>query len=250
MAVRFMLTSMELSDQVAVITGAKGGIGRAIAAELAGLGTKLALTDRNPKALHALVRSLSTTSGFVRCYAADLTNNKQIKFLVGNILKDFGRVDILVHSIGSIVVGRMDQAHLEDFDYQYAVNVRAPYSLTQALLPGLKEQKGQIVFINSTAGLHASPDSAQYAACKHALKAIADSLREEVNVNGVRVLNVFPGRTATPMQASLYKKHGWNYRPELLMQPEDVARMIVSALSLPRTAEVTEIRMRPLLKSY
>ena len=90
----------------------------------------------------------------------------------------------------------------------------------------------------------------QFAATQHALKAIADHLREEVNADGVRVISVFPGRTATSRQAALYAREGRPYQPELLLQPEDVASVVVHALALPRTAEVTNVSIRPTLKSY
>jgi NADP-dependent 3-hydroxy acid dehydrogenase YdfG len=144
----------------------------------------------------------------------------------------------------------MHDARLEDFDRQYRVNVRAPYLLTQLLLPRIISSRGQIVFVNSSAGLHARKGVGQYAATKHALRGIADSLREEVNEHGVRVLSVFLGRTASRMQANVYGREGRPYRPELLLQPDDVASVIVHALELPRTAEVTDIHLRPLLKSY
>jgi NADP-dependent 3-hydroxy acid dehydrogenase YdfG len=133
-------------------------------------------------------------------------------------------------------------------DRQYRINVRAPYMLTQALLPMLKSRRGQIVFINSSAGLNARANVSQYAATKHALKAVADSLREEINAEGLRVLSVYPGRTATPMQADVHTMEGRAYRPDRLMQPEDVAAVVINALSLPSSAEVTDIHVRPLIK--
>ena len=102
-----------------------------------------------------------------------------------------------------------------------------------------------MVFINSSAGLAARGHVGQYAATKHALKAVADSLREEVNSDGVRVTSVFVGRTATPMQEEVHRLEGRPYRPEWLLQPSDIAEIIVSALSLPRIAEVTDISIRP-----
>ena len=132
----------------------------------------------------------------------------------------------------------------------YRSNLRGHYALTQALLPLLRKQHGQIVFINSSAGLRSPASVGQFSATQHALRAVADSLRDEVNADGVRVLTVFPGRTATPRMAALFEKEGRAYRPELLMQPEDIASMVTHTLSLPRTAEVTDISMRPFLKSY
>jgi short-subunit dehydrogenase len=142
----------------------------------------------------------------------------------------------------------MTVAPVEDFDQQYRINVRAPYVLTQALLPMLRSRPGQIVFINSSVGLRAKANVGQYAATKHALKAIADSLRDEVNKEGIRVLSVFLGRTATPMQAAIHEMEGRAYHAERLMQSDDVAAMVINALNLPRSAEVTDISIRPLRK--
>ena len=113
------------------------------------------------------------------------------------------------------------KAPVEEFDRQFQTNVRGPYSLTQALLPMLKSRHGQIVFLNSSAGIAGRAGAGQYAATKHALRAVADSLREEVNQDGVRVLTVFLGRTATPMQAAIHQAEGKAYHPERLIRPED-----------------------------
>jgi len=112
----------------------------------------------------------------------------------------------------------------------------------------IKSRRGQIVFVNSSVGLIARANVGQYAATKHALKAIADSLREEVNADGVRVLSIFPGRTATPMQELVHKMEGRVYQPERFTQPEDIAQVVINTLALPRTAEVTDISIRPFRK--
>jgi NADP-dependent 3-hydroxy acid dehydrogenase YdfG len=230
------------TDQVAVVTGASSGIGKAIASALGAQGATLCVLGRN-------VGPLRITAPRVAKYAVDLAEETQIGDVPANIQKDFGGVDILVHSAGVFVQDRVDAATLADFDLQYRVNVRAPYLLTQALLPALRVRRGQIVFLNSSVAGNARATISQYAATKAALKAFADSLRDEVNTDGVRVLSVFVGQTATPMQASIYKSQGREYRPERLLQPEDVASVIVDALKLPRTAEVTDISIRPMLKA-
>src|SRR5207249_1460435 len=98
--------------------------------------------------------------------------------------------------------------------------------------------------------LRAGAKASQYASTKHALKALADSLRDEVNAAGIRVMSLFLGRTASPMQAMVHAMEHRKYSPELLIQPEDVAAVVINALTLPRTAEVTEVSMRPCMKSY
>ena len=125
--------------------------------------------------------------------------------------------------------------------------LRARYLLTQATLPMILASQGQIVFVNSSVGGRApGPGLGQYAATQHALRAIADSLRAEVNPQGVRVLSVFPGRTATPMQARLCELEGKGLQSRAPdPQPEDIASTVIHALTLPRTAEITEISIRP-----
>lgn len=179
-------------------------------------------------------------------HAADLTRDDDIDGLAGRLARQTGRVDVLVHAAGIIEMGDVERASLEAMDAQYRTNTRAPYALTRALLPLMRACRGQIVFVNSTSGIRAVRGQSQYAASKHALRAIADSLRDEVNADGIRVLTVLPGRTATPMQSALHDADRLPYCPERLLQPADVATMVVTALTLPATAEVTEIRMRPL----
>jgi NAD(P)-dependent dehydrogenase (short-subunit alcohol dehydrogenase family) len=238
-----------LAGCVAVVTGASSGIGRAIAVALSRQGVQVCAVGRNPGTLAetvAAARQFSQVTGF----QIDLTVPENLQPLLRYLEGEAGRLDILIHSAGVIYQDLMECACIEDFDLQYAINVRAPYLVTQRLLPLLTIACGQIVFINSSVGLTAKrPEVGQYGATKHALKAIADSVREEVNPKGIRVLTVYLGRTATPMQEALYRQAGRPYHPEVLLQPEDVASVVVQALMLPPTAEVTDISIRPMIKS-
>jgi NADP-dependent 3-hydroxy acid dehydrogenase YdfG len=229
------------SNQVAVVTGASSGVGRAIAQALAAKGAKLCVVGRDSATLQSIFED-------AKVIQVDLTAEGAIFELKKVIERDFGRVDILVHSAGMHSMSPIEKAPASDFDKLYQLNVRAPYLLTQTLIPMLKGQKGQVVFINSSVGLRSKARISQYAATKHALKAIADSLRDELNEAGVRVLSVYLGSTATPMQEKIHKIEGRVYHPELLLQPSDVASIVVSSLLLPRTAEVTDISIRPMKK--
>lgn len=238
-----------LKGHIAVVTGAGSGIGRAIALSLVSGEVRVCLVDRDLERLEAVANGAQRSSEFISIYKADLGIDDDVRHLTRDFQRNFGAIDILIHSAGVISMGKIERASIEGFDLQYRINVRAPYLLTQAFLPMLKLRRGQVVFINSSAGLTAKAGVAQYAATKHALKAVADSLREEVNADGVRVLSVYPGRTASPMQASVHAMEDKIYVPEKLMQPEDVATVVLSALCLPRTTEVTDISVRPLTKT-
>lgn len=245
-----MLSSGALKNQVAVVTGASSGIGRAIALSLAGCGAEVCLVARRRDALADLAALVQCAGGRARVYPADWTCDGDVHTLAENIDRDLGRTDVLVLCGGTMFHDRIERASLEHLDQQYRSNFRGPYALIQRLLPLLRKHQGQVVFINSSAALRSAAAAGQYSAMQHALRAVADSLRDEVNADGIRVLSLYLGRTATPRMAALFEQEGRPYRPELLMQPEDVATMVASALALPRTAEVTDITMRPMMKSY
>lgn len=238
-----------LDKQTAVITGASSGIGAAIALCLAEEGAKLRLVGRNPATLEAVSRCARKNSPQVLTYQVDLSTDEGLEKLGAALKRDCATLDVLVHSAGIIAIEPFDTASPADFDRQFRTNVRAPYVLTQTLLPLLRQHHGSVVFINSSAGLATRANISQYSATKHALKAVADGIRAEVNCDGVRVLSVYPGRTASPQQAAIHKAEGKVYSPELLMQPADVARIVVDALKVNRTAEVTNISIRPMRKT-
>jgi O-antigen/teichoic acid export membrane protein/NADP-dependent 3-hydroxy acid dehydrogenase YdfG len=237
-------------SRTALVTGASSGIGRAIALALARLNFRLVIVGRDPSTLAETVSEISQFSE-AEAFRLDLAHDRDLEPFFMHMEKGVGKLDVLIHSAGTAHLDFMRDAHIEDFDLQYTINVRAPYLLTQRLLPLLEVAKGQVVFINSTVGIAAKrPEIGQYAATKHALKAIADSLREEANPKGVRVLSLYLGRTATRMQETLHRREGRVYHPEVLLQPEDIASLLVQTLLLPPTAEVTEISIRPMQKSY
>ena len=244
------MTQVSLTRRVAVVSGANSDVGRAICLRLAAAGAQVCLLGRDSSTLELLAQSMRSVTDKVLVYPIDLTIDDSVTELAAPLSRDVGRLDVLVHSAGVFEMGPLGAADVADLDSQYRTNVRGPYLLTQILLPLLRASRGQIVFVNSTVGLQARAGLGQYASTQHALRAIADALRAEVNSDGVRVLTVYLGRTATARQARIFSLEGRPYAPELLVQPDDVGEMVLAALRLPRTAEVTEIRMRPLVKSY
>lgn len=240
---------MNSRNQTSIITGATSGIGKAIALSLAATGMTLGLVGRDASRLEAVSSQVRSHSVRVESFRADLCSDEDIRRVASDLQRHFGELDVLIHSAGNFHMGTISQVSVHELDALYQINVRAPYILTQALLPMLSVRRGQVVFINSSAGLTARAGVGAYAASKHALKAIADSLREEVNHLGVRVITVYPGRTATPLQKKIREQEGARYTPDLLLQPEDIAKAVVNALEMPHTAEVTDIHIRPMHKS-
>ena len=238
-----------LRGQVAVVTGAGSGIGKAAAVALVSQGATVCLVGRDAKKLEAVREELSATSPATATFVCDLSQDQEILDLHKEISRAHRRIDILVHCAGAICFGSLESAPIAQFEEQFRINARAPVLLTQGLLPLLKSTQGQIVFVNSSVGLRAKEGVGAYAASKHALRAIADTFRLELNAQGVRVLTVYPGDTATPMQEAVQNYTGRQVDFAYLMKPEDVASAIVHALQLPRTAEITDIHMRPFQKT-
>ena len=240
------LASRSLNGHGALVTGAGRGIGRAIARRLAGLGATVLCVSRTQSELNETVR-LAGSGAFA--FAVDISAPEAIGGMLAALSPRISGLDILVNCAGIMVPGTMEQVNLADFDQAMAINVRSPYALTQAAMPLLKSRRGQVLFINSSV-IRASNTAGRgvHAAVQTALKALADSLRDEVNGFGVRVISLMPGRTATARERQRCEIEGLPYRPELLLQPEDVAQVACDALLLPRTAEPTDLFVRPMRK--
>jgi NADP-dependent 3-hydroxy acid dehydrogenase YdfG len=235
--------------RIAVITGGGTGVGAAVALALAEAGASVHLIGRRLNLLQSVAAKARSWGSDATCYSSDLATSFGQLEISQQLMRDIPNVDILIQNAANYVAAPIEHASLAELDRHYQINVRAPYVLTQTLLPMLKARCGQVVFVNSSSAIVAKPMSSQYDLTKHALKAMADSLRGEVNPNGVRVLSVYLGRTASEMQERIHQMEGKPYRQELLLQPQDVASVILNALSLPRTAEVTDIHIRPMLKA-
>ena len=217
-----------MRGRFALVTGATGDIG-----------AEVLMQGRDPGRTARLGQETGTEA-----IAADLTRPEDVEALRAQVARR-GQLDVL--TLGSGIYERgADPAGLRR---QLEANVVGPYALLQALLPLLVAAQGQVVFVNSTQGLAASAGVGQFAATQHAMRALADSLRAEVNGRGVRVLSVHLGRTASERQRAIFAAEGRDYPEADLIQPADVAHAVLAMLTLPRTAEATELRLRPMRKA-
>jgi short-subunit dehydrogenase len=222
----------------ALVTGASSGIGQAIAQALAAEGAQI----------HAVARSWPMPPAGWQLHNADFTVEADVKRLAAEVSTSNAPLHLLIHCAGMLEIGTVADFSLAQLDAMYLVNVRAPFLLTQLLLPNLTKSGGQIVFINSSAAVAPNTALAGYSSTKAALKLVADCLRMEVNPNGMRVMSVYPGKTASAMQQRAHTLAGKPYDAASLMQPEDVAHIVLSALALPKTAEMTDLHIRPMKK--
>lgn len=230
----------------AVITGATGGLGREIALVFLTEGISVYLLGRNFDALQSLIKEKQEIiNAKVHYCQVDLNEEDQILETVKQINEE-EKIDYLVHGAAFYSYGALDDADITDLDRSYKVNVRAPYLLTQQLLPKLITAGGMIVFLNSSVVTGSGKENlAHYASTKSALKSMADCLRQEVNSKGVQVITIMLGKVATAMQQKACDYEGKPYKPDKMIQPEEAANLIYQAVSIPNNMGITDLHIRP-----
>jgi NADP-dependent 3-hydroxy acid dehydrogenase YdfG len=217
----------------AMITGAAGGLGSAIATALAPTHT-LFLAGRPSARLDEVAEQFGATT-----WPIDLGDVDDIPAVVEPIVE----LDVLIHNAGVAYPGRVAESTVDEWQATMTVNVVGAVALTLALLPALRAAGGHVVFINSGAGINASPGLASYSASKFALRGFADSLRNDER--SLRVTSVHPGRIATVMQEGLVAYEGGDYDPSRYLQPETVAKVVADAVNAPPDAHIHEVVVRP-----
>ena len=219
-----------------LLTGAGSGIGRAVAGGLLERGDEVLAVARSGSRAEEMTAALPG----LRTLVADLADAAAVQALAGSLPDS---LDSVVHAAGAVELGAVADLSAAAWADQLAVNLVAPALLTRVALPALRAARGTVVLVNSGAGLRANPQWAAYAASKHGLRALADSLRAEES--DIRVTSVFPGRTATAMQEKVHAHEGKEYDAEDWIQPGTVAELVLQVLDLPRDAEVPELVVKP-----
>lgn len=223
-----------------VVTGAGSGIGLALARRLADRGDDLVLVARDEGRAAELARSFPQAQVLV----ADLADPGTLNGLGRQV---DGQVDTVLHVAGVVELAPVSRLRLADWEEQIAVNLTAPAVLTRELLPHLRESRGTVVFVNSSAGLSAGAEWSAYAASKFGLRALADSLRAEEVEHGVRVSTVYPSRTATPMQEKVHEQEGRTYDSSRWISVDTVVDTILHVIDLPADATIPDVTVRPVV---
>jgi glucose 1-dehydrogenase len=194
---------LDLAGKTAVVTGASSGIGRAIAEAMAEAGANLVLVGRDATRLRGTVEAVTARGVKAEPVVVELTADEAPAAIVDAAVQRFGGLHILVNCAGIFEPQPFETQPLESFDRQMAVNVRAPFALTQAALPYLRPG-GAVVNISSIAGYSGFPQSAAYCASKGAVELMTRALAAELGPEGVRVNCVAPGNIRTPMNAAQF----------------------------------------------
>ncbi len=233
-----MSTTADLSGQVAIISGASSGIGRATARLFARAGASLALVGRDGARLEAAAEACrSLGSPRVEEIEGDLTADEAPDDIVERVLADLERLDILVNAAGIISSGLAADTSDETFDRMMDINVRSLFRLTRAAIPHLEKTGGNIVNISSVAGLRPYPGLLPYCTSKAAVDQITRCLSLELGPRGVRVNAVNPGVVVTNLHRAggmaeeayqaFLERGGETHPLGRVGQPEEVAELIL-----------------------
>jgi short-subunit dehydrogenase len=223
----------KLEQNVAVITGAATGIGRALAARLADEGASLCLADINKGALDLVADDLKAKGCDVSAHCVDVADRQQVDTLCRNTVEYFGRVDLLINNAGVALSGDVEEVSLADIEWLMGINFWGTVYGVKYFLPILKQQKkAYIVNLSSVFGLIAAPGEAAYAASKFAVRGFTEALRHELAGTSVQVSSVHPGGVRTGIAKA--SKLGAGADPQ--KREQDVAKFDFLARTTPERA--------------
>ena len=225
-------------DRVLLITGASSGIGAATARAAAAAGWRLVLAARSHDALEALAGELggSERALAVRC---DVTEWDEQQAMVAQALDSFGQLDAAFANAGFGAKRGFLEGDVEQWREMVLTNVYGAALTLRATFPALKESRGHLLLTSSVAGRRVLPGSL-YSVTKHAVTAMGEAARQDLDGTGVRVTLIEPGMVDTPF---------FENRPTNALQDDDIARAVMYALSQPPHVDVNEILVRPVLQS-
>ncbi|QAY71517.1 SDR family oxidoreductase [Xylanimonas protaetiae] len=237
----------QLEGTVALVTGASSGIGRAIALALVAQGARVVAGARRADRLTELV---AEAGGAVTAVDLDVTDRGAVGRAVARTVAEHGRLDLLVNNAGLMLSGPIVGADPDEWERMVGTNLLGSMFVAHAALPHLLASRGTLVQVSSTSGRIASLGSGAYSATKFGVTAFAEALRQEVTAQGVRVVVVEPGFTATeltthitdPAMRAMAASLGDSMRT---LDPADIANAVVFAAAQPHHVSLNEILVRP-----
>jgi len=231
----------QLASKVAIVTGASRGIGRAISIALAQEAATVVLAARSIQKLQETADQVTKAGGKAEIVVTELTEEESIKNLVKVTHEKFSRLDILVNNAGVTHSAKLEETTTEDWERCMQVNVRAPFILCREALGLLrKSQAGYIINIASVVGVKGYPLQSAYTSSKHALRGMTISLAEELKGSNIRVHLLCPGGVDT----ELVQKVRPDIKRDELMQPEEIAELVLYLVTHKGNAVIDELHIR------
>ncbi|WP_049901511.1 SDR family NAD(P)-dependent oxidoreductase [Halococcus agarilyticus] len=244
-------TAGELDGKAALVTGASSGIGAATAEALAAEGASVSLAARRTDRLDELAERIEASGGNALAITADVTEEADIEAMIETTTDAFGGLDVLVNNAGVMLLAPVERADADDWRRMVSVNLTGLMNTTRAALPALREDEaGHVVNISSDARRGPGAGFGAYAATKAGVSTFAESLREEVADDGVRVTTVEPGATDTELPAHITDAAAKDEVEAAIesmrtLESTDVAAAVRYAVTQPPRVNVDELLVRP-----
>jgi NADP-dependent 3-hydroxy acid dehydrogenase YdfG len=248
--------SESLEGTVALVTGASSGIGEATALVLAEAGAAVALIARRKDRLDDLARRIEEKGGRAVAFESDVTDRAQAEAAVSQTVAELGRLDTVINNAGVMLLGRIEDAPIEEWDRMVDLNVKGVLYVAHAALPHLLAAAEQpprrvadLVNISSVAGRVARLGSGVYNLTKWGVNAFSESLRQEFTRRHLRVSLVEPGATktelATHVRPEVWQSQGNAFADTELLEADDIADVIAHIVTRPRRVAINEVLIRP-----
>jgi NADP-dependent 3-hydroxy acid dehydrogenase YdfG len=241
------MTQEHIVNKVVVITGASSGLGAATARKLIQLGAKVVLAARREDQLKAMVKELGDNAIYV---ITDVSKRADVDNLIQQAIGKFGHIDVLWNNAGIMPLSFFDEGHVEEWDRMIDINIKGVLYGINAVLPHMLQRgQGHILATSSVGGLKTSPGIGVYSGTKFAVRAIMETLREEV-AQTIKVTTIYPGATeselghdiTSPKIKALYGNLGTMPK----MDETAIANAVIYAISQPGNINVNEVVLRPL----
>ena len=231
----------DLTDRVAVVTGAGRGIGRAVALALGNAGARVVAAARTRAEIEATAKAVRDAGGQALAHPVDLADEASVRALFAAVRDRWARLDVLVNNAGIGLYGPVETFPVQDLDRLVAVNLRGTFLCCQeAMRLMVPAGAGYIINVSSVVGFKGYPNQAGYTATKHAVMGLTKSLAVEAQEHGIRASAILPGGVDTDM----VRQARPDLDPSILLQPDDVAHAVLFLLSLSDRAAVDQIYIR------
>ena len=236
-----------MKNKVIVITGASSGIGAAAARKMIGLGAKVVLAARREDQLNEMVIGLGENALAVK---TDVSKRADLDNLIQQTISRFGHIDVLWNNAGIMPISFFDEGHVEEWDRMIDINIKGVLYGINAVLPHMLERgQGHILATSSVGGLKTTPGIGVYSATKFAVRAIMETLREEV-AQTIKVTTIYPGATQSELGNDItspkIRAIFGNLANMPKMNEEAIADAVIYAISQPGNVNINELVLRPL----
>lgn len=228
-----------LKDRIALVTGGSRGMGKSVALRLARAGARVAICARRKDSLDAAWAEIKKITPFVLGISTDVSQSTDVEACVAEVKRQWGTVDILINNAGIYRYASIENTPVAMWDSQFDSNLKGPFLMTRAVVPGMIERKrGTIIFISSMVAVSSLPNHAAYSATKWGLDGFAGCIGQELVDCGIKVHVIRPGFTDT----TIFDEIGG--KPNLdtdWIQPDEIAGAVEFLLRLPEHAQVPEL---------